>query len=38
MKKVKDKSKDSLSYCHHHKFDKKYDELIELARKKNPLP
>lgn len=33
MKKVKDKAvekgKDSLSYYHYHKFDKKYDELIE---------
>ena len=31
-------SKDFLSYYHYHKFDKKYDELIEQARKKNPLP
>lgn len=42
MKKVKDKAvekgKDSLSYYHYHKFDKRYDELIEQARKKNPLP
>ena len=42
MKKVKDKTvekgKDSLSYYHYHKFDKKYDELIEQARKENPLP
>ena len=42
MKKVKDKAvekgKDSLSYYHYHKFDKKYDELIEQARKENPLP
>ena len=42
MKKVKDKSvekgKDFLSYYHYHKFDKKYDELIEQARKENPLP
>ena len=42
MKKVKDeaveKGKDSLSYYHYHKFDKKYDELIEQARKENPLP
>lgn len=42
MKKVKEKAvgkgKDSLSYYHCHKFDKKYDELLELARKENPLP
>lgn len=42
MKKVKEKAiekgKDSLSYYHYHKFDKKYDELIEQARKENPLP
>ena len=42
MKKVKDKAvekgKDSLSYYHYHKFDKKYDALIEQARKENPLP
>ena len=42
MKKVKDKAvekgKDSLSYYHYHKFDKKYDRLIEQARKENPLP
>ena len=42
MKKVKDKAvekgKESLSYYHYHKFDKKYDELIEQARKENPLP
>ena len=42
MKKVKDKAvekgKHSLSYYHYHKFDKKYDELIEQARKENPLP
>lgn len=42
MKKVKDKAvkkgKESLSYYHLHKFDKKYDELIELAKKENPLP
>ena len=42
MKKVKDKviekGKDFLSYYHYHKFDKKYDELIEQARKENPLP
>ena len=42
MKKVKDKAvekgKESLSYYHYHKFDKKYDELIEQARKENPPP
>ena len=42
MKKVKDKAiekgKDFLSYYHYHKFDKKHDELIEQARKENPLP
>ena len=42
MKKVRDKAvekgKDSLSYYYYHKFDKKYDELIEQARKENPLP
>ena len=36
MKKVKDKAvekgKDFLSYYHYHKFDKKYDELIEQAQ------
>ena len=41
MKKAKEKAvekgKDSLSYYHYHKFDKKYDELIEQARKENPL-
>jgi len=42
MKKVKEKAiekgKDSLSYYHYHKFDKKYDELIEQTWKENPLP
>ena len=42
MKKAKDKAvekgKHSLSDYHYHKFDKKYDELIEQARKENPLP
>ena len=42
MKKVKDKAigkaKESLSYYHYHKYDRKYDELIEQARKENPLP
>jgi transposase len=41
MKKVKDKAaeteKESLSYYHLHKFDKKYEELIKLERKENPL-
>ena len=41
MKKVKDKvvekGKDSLSYYHYHKFEKQYGELIEQARKENPL-
>ena len=42
MKKVKDKAvekgQDSLSYYYHHKFDRRYDELIEQARCENPLP
>ena len=42
MKKVKDKAvekgKDSLSYYRYHKFDKRYDELIEQARTENPVP
>ena len=42
MKKVKEKAvksgKESLSYYHYHKFDKKYEELIKLARRENPLP
>lgn len=42
MKKAKEKAvekgKASLSYYHCYKFDKKYDELLELARKENPLP
>lgn len=42
MKKVKEKAvengKDSLSYYYYHKFDKKYDDLIEQARKENPIP
>ena len=42
MKKVKDKAieagKESLSYYHNHKFDKRYDELIKLAREDNPFP
>lgn len=39
MKKVRDNAvgqgKDSLSHYHYHKFDKKYDELIEETRKEN---
>ena len=42
MKKIKDKAikaeKESLSYYHYHKFDKRYKELIKLARQENPLP
>jgi len=42
MKKVKDKAikteKESLSYYHYHKFDKRYDKLIKQAREENPLP
>lgn len=42
MKKAKDKAaekgRDSLSYYYHHKFDRKYDELIKQARNENPLP
>lgn len=42
MKKVKEKAvaaeKESLSYYYYHKFDKKYEELIKLARIQNPLP
>lgn len=42
MKKVKDKAieaeKESLSYYHYHKFDKRYDELIKQGREENPLP
>lgn len=42
MKKVKEKAiikgKTDLSYYHLHKFDKNYDNLIELAKKENPLP
>ena len=33
-----EKKANSLSDYHYHKFDKKYDELIEQARKENPLP
>lgn len=39
MKKVKDKAvdtgKETLSYYHYHKFDKRYDELIKQAREKS---
>lgn len=42
MKKVKEKAieagKESLSYYHYHKFDKRYKELIKQAREENPLP
>ena len=42
MKKAKEKAagagKESLSYYYCHKFDKKYEELIKLARQENPLP
>ena len=42
MKKAKDKAvekgKASLSYYHYHKFDKRYDELIEQAGNENPVP
>ena len=42
MKKVKDKAvqagKESLSYYHYHRFDKRYNELIKQAREENPLP
>ena len=42
MKKLKDKAvetgKESLSYYHYHKFDKRYNELIKQAREENPLP
>ena len=42
MKKVKEKAvgsgKESLSYYHYYKFDKRYRELIKQAREENPLP
>lgn len=42
MKKLKDKAvetgKESLSYYHYHKFDKRYNELIKQGREENPLP
>lgn len=41
MKQVKEKAIDGgkveLSYYHHHKFDKRYEKLIRLAREENPL-
>lgn len=42
MKKAKEKAvakqKDCLSYYYYHKFDKRYQELLEQARESNPLP
>lgn len=42
MKKVKDNDiemgKESLSYYHYHKFDKRYKELIKQGREENSLP
>lgn len=42
MKKAKEEAleagKEFLSHYYCHKFDKKYDELIKLARQENPLP
>ena len=42
MKKVRDKAvdseKESLSGYHYRKFDKRYEELIQLAKEENPLP
>ena len=42
MKKVKDQAveqeKDAISSYHLHKFDKRYDEIINTAYEKNPLP
>lgn len=42
MKKVKNKAigngKTSLSYYYYRKFDKRYGELIEQARREHPLP
>lgn len=35
--KAVEKGRDSLSYYHYYKLDKKYDELIEQDRKGNPL-
>ena len=42
MKKVKDKvvaqEKEAVSYYYLHKFDKRYDEIIQQAYEENPLP
>jgi len=42
MKKAKSKAitteKESLSHYYYHKFDKRYDKLIEQARSDNPIP
>lgn len=42
MKKVKEEAvtagKESLSDEQYHKFDKRYEDLIKLARKENPIP
>ena len=42
MKKVRDKAlradKTEVSYYYHHKFDKKYDDIIKTAYEENPLP
>ena len=42
MKKVRDKAvssgKTELSYYYHHKFSRRYDELIKPAKQENPLP
>lgn len=42
MKKVKEKAieagKETLSYYHYYKFDKRYKELFKQAREENPLP
>lgn len=42
MKKAKEKAeeagKETLSRYYYRKFDKKYEELIKLARQENPLP
>ena len=42
MKKVKDKAvaqeKEAVSYYYLHKFDKRYDEIIQQVYEENPLP
>ena len=42
MRKVKDKAvaqeKEVVSYYYLHKFDKRYDEIIQQAYEENPLP